>query len=617
MIFFSFGPSGCPCRDKDGDGICSDQDNCPSVDNPGQEDCDADGAGDLCDPEGDIDIDDDGTCENLGECSLLVPDQFSSIQAAIDAAQEGDRICVLPGTYRERIDFHGKKISLVGIGGPEATVIDARQSGSVVTFSPGEGPDTLLEGFTITGGFSIFEGSGIWIKDASPTLRNLIVKYNRIDEESTFAYGGAGIYMENSSSLLEDLVIEDNGQDPPYDCYYEPLAIPGGGMYIANASVHLRNVTIAENFAGSGCADFETDANPNGANGGGIFMRNSTATFEDVIFEGNRAGDGATGIIESGWGGSGGGLYLSYSNAIFQNVDFVGNRSGRGGSVLGDGNHTSSGSSAGHGGAIYVDHSTLQMENVRFLGNRSARGGDGGHGYTTATFGGWAGNGGAIAVGGGTSSLSITNGILAGNWTGDGGNAGFVGMTCQDEVSVEDGQRGGKGGNGGAIFATGGEITLTNVTFHGNRCGKGGKGGTVQPSAGHVANGGAGGNGGSGAAIYSTAAVTLHLLNVTFSNNTAGAGGPPGEVNQECGGTGSPGTPGNEGEGGALRVANTTAEIRYTNAWMNEPQNYVGLDDPTGTEGNISVDPEFVDISGTDPLSWDLHLSETSPLIDA
>ncbi len=39
-----------PGTDPDGDGILSEVDNCPTVANPGQEDADADGAGDVCDP---------------------------------------------------------------------------------------------------------------------------------------------------------------------------------------------------------------------------------------------------------------------------------------------------------------------------------------------------------------------------------------------------------------------------------------------------------------------------------------------------------------------------------------------------------------------------------------
>jgi len=39
-----------PCADKDGDGLCDADDNCPTVANPGQYDCDDNDMGDACDP---------------------------------------------------------------------------------------------------------------------------------------------------------------------------------------------------------------------------------------------------------------------------------------------------------------------------------------------------------------------------------------------------------------------------------------------------------------------------------------------------------------------------------------------------------------------------------------
>jgi len=39
-----------PCPDSDGDGVCDQTDNCPTVANPSQADGDGDGLGDACDP---------------------------------------------------------------------------------------------------------------------------------------------------------------------------------------------------------------------------------------------------------------------------------------------------------------------------------------------------------------------------------------------------------------------------------------------------------------------------------------------------------------------------------------------------------------------------------------
>ncbi|MGY8753919.1 MAG: hypothetical protein ACKVIO_08490 [Phycisphaerales bacterium] len=57
---------------------------------------------------------------------------FTKIQLAIEAAENGDTIQVNGGIYFETIDFLGKEISVIG-SGPESTTISALKShGSVV-----------------------------------------------------------------------------------------------------------------------------------------------------------------------------------------------------------------------------------------------------------------------------------------------------------------------------------------------------------------------------------------------------------------------------------------------------------------------------------------------------
>ena len=77
--------------------------------------------------------------------TLNVPDSFSTIQAAIDAAFfPGDVVLVAPGVYQENLTFLGKTITVRSSDGPAVTVIDGSgltlgpTQGSVVNFTSGD-----------------------------------------------------------------------------------------------------------------------------------------------------------------------------------------------------------------------------------------------------------------------------------------------------------------------------------------------------------------------------------------------------------------------------------------------------------------------------------------------
>ena len=116
--------------------------------------------------------------------TINVPGDHSTIQAAINAASEGDTILVHPGTYTENINFNGKDI-IVGslflttgdVGYVSQTTIDGNANGYVVTFDAGESADALLTGFTLTNGL-VDEAGGLFCRNASPRLTNLIIKEN-------------------------------------------------------------------------------------------------------------------------------------------------------------------------------------------------------------------------------------------------------------------------------------------------------------------------------------------------------------------------------------------------------------------------------------------------------
>jgi len=85
---------GPACKDKDGDGVADNQDNCPNVANRDQTDSDGDGIGDACEPDSDRDgvADDQDNCLNVAN-----PDQTDSngdgigdaCEAVIDSDGDG------------------------------------------------------------------------------------------------------------------------------------------------------------------------------------------------------------------------------------------------------------------------------------------------------------------------------------------------------------------------------------------------------------------------------------------------------------------------------------------------------------------------------------------------
>lgn len=179
----------------------------------------------------------------------LVPGAFATIQAAINNLKAENVIEVLPGTYHENIDFKGKALTVVSQAGPGVTVLDGGGSGSVVTFKTHEGRDSVIEGFTITGG-SALRGGGILCKNrAAPTIRGNVITGNVATGgtfNSSHLLGGGGIcldstdYTDNSeNALLEDNVIVGN------DAQYW-----GGGILMSRQFfAELTGNLIAENTA--------------------------------------------------------------------------------------------------------------------------------------------------------------------------------------------------------------------------------------------------------------------------------------------------------------------------------------------------------------------------------
>jgi nitrous oxidase accessory protein NosD len=161
-----------------------------------------------------------------------VPEEYPTIQAALDAASPGDDIIVQKGRYNELLVVE-KSVNLIGKNWP---VIDGgRQEGNkntIAIFYLGDRAGRV-EGFVITGGGSGELGHGINIWDSSPDIYN-----NRITGNNH----GMGIH--GSPSLTNKTKVHGN-------IIYKNNAGIGNGK---DSMAHIYNNRVFKNnIVGIGC----------------------------------------------------------------------------------------------------------------------------------------------------------------------------------------------------------------------------------------------------------------------------------------------------------------------------------------------------------------------------
>ena len=268
-----------------------------------------------------------------------VPQEKPKIQEAIDACRfnSEDVVRVSDGTYTGDINFNGKDITVYSVNGASSTIITGTGTGSVVTFNSGEGRDSVLRGFTVTGGDATY-GGGIFCDGSSPTLTVNII----ISNDAT--HGGGICCFDQSSPSIEDNVI---------GTYYEGNSAVGygGGIYCYGASnPDIKYNTIIDNDAGFGggicCHSSSPNIIGNGNSAYGGQITNNSADYGGGIccVENSAPNIKTSNNISSNRAYiAGGGIYCSdniylspqiWNNSITSNeVGLVGSFNGIGGGI--------------------------------------------------------------------------------------------------------------------------------------------------------------------------------------------------------------------------------------------------------------------------------------------
>ena len=301
--------------------------------------------------------------ETLSVCSGGGCD-FSTIQAAIDSASDGDVIEVAPGSYsiNQTIDTLGKAVRIVGSLEAKTGIPSTRLSGQntqrVLQCINEEGPDTIFENLLISNGHSPENGGGIFIGESSAaTLISCWFVNNAADG------AGGGMYTASSSITLTDCWFVGNEADY------------AGGIHTSYSSATFTNCSFIDNTAHS--------------HGGGMLQAYpSSSTLTNCTFNGNKSDTDSGGAL---WG-------KSCNSLTLDNCSFIDNQSGS------------------HGGGIYIFNDSPTLTNCTFTDNIAVE--DGGATYvrsaspdlTSCTFtNNWAANGGGMYIYQGYSTLTLTN----------------------------------------------------------------------------------------------------------------------------------------------------------------------------------------------------------------
>jgi nitrous oxidase accessory protein NosD len=506
------------------------------------------------------------TADRSGATVIEVPAEQPTIQAGIDAAEDGDTLLVAAGIYEEQIDFTNKSIVLLGNSSLDTAIDGSGAPGSVVRFSGGEGPETLLAGFTITGGRGdIYNsgphggesraGGGIYCNPgANATLRDCSIRGNRVTAGNS---RGGGIYIDGAQLLLDNCRIRGNE------------AQVGGGVQLRNSSLEILGSWLDGNDGtavyAEDASDVSADACTLSANqGDGIVVINGDLELTDCIIRDNVARFGGVGIQT--WNGT-----IAISNCTIRD-----NRATDGGAL---------------GVGLSLSRSTGVVSGCEIRGNRAEGYGDN--------------QGAGIHVGGPATYIQILDCIIeendAGPISGSGGGIGglddatMVIRNCTIRYNHA-------GRRGGAIFCQGMTTEISDCLLDFNR------------------------GEDTGGAVYAAIGTDLTISGSSLARNSSDRGGAIGQASFGSGGisisrctlaqnqapTGSVLWGGGEPValidcilwgGDSAPVAGSNVEISYSDIEGGHP----------GT-GNIDTDPLFCD---AECRLIDLGLTATSPCLGA
>ena len=183
--------------------------------------------------------------------TINVPGDYSTIQAGIDAAVDGDIVLVADGTYtgtgNKNISLDGKAITLESVNGSESCIINCESNGRGFYLHNYETEASIIRGFTIKNGSM----GAMFLWNCTPILEEI-----RFVENT-----GSALYLSGAAATVRHCLFDDN-----------TTGSNGGGLIVSSADPVIESCTFYSNQA---------------AYGGAVSLASSNATFTGCIFNAN------------------------------------------------------------------------------------------------------------------------------------------------------------------------------------------------------------------------------------------------------------------------------------------------------------------------------------------
>jgi predicted outer membrane repeat protein len=417
----------------------------------------------------------------------------------------------------------------------------------------------VLGSATVAGPVTVF-GDGVKIfggYDATYTTRNLSTGRTQISG----GFGGVQLTFAGTMSLATEIdgfdISGGNGQSMNV---IAPSTRCAGGVLVNQVSPTLRNLKVHGNTVGSasqlGC-------------GGGVLLLGSSAILENCEITGNTGVYGA-GVFASGGSPSLINCTITDNTVVTNNLSYT-----------------------AKGGGLYGLDTHLRLENCTISG------------HLNADLGGGAYFGGVSTM----SNVVIVGGTIAGNTAKSAGGGLYqTGGTLHltDTIVENNGKTlAATFMYGGGVHVTGNAAaTIDSLICRGNQAQNGGGLALVECGSATVSGSIFSGN----YAKYSGGALLMeNCLGSTIDGNTAygnsgGSGGGSGfsivDSSPAVSGNISAFNLGGAGSANGISVENGTPTLTCNDVYGNQNAAWSGVTDPTGTDGNIAVDPLFCDAAG-------------------